>query len=218
MHRARPGAPASRSARFAPSAHGETQRTRGLRQDRALTLLMIEQAEVGFTASHYSPKTRASAGDWGSWRLTEFSPSPAKRRVSKRVSVAMQISRRDLYHRVGCTPMNKLARELDISDVGLAKACRGYNIPRPPRGYRAKLAAGKASPKPGLPQAKIDTVEFDAARHRIPPPVKVEVDPASIKVASSGEDLAGIAAATCERLSNASLRSTASSPVARPGS
>ena len=29
-------------------------------------LLMIEQPEVGFTASHYSPKTRASAGDWGS--------------------------------------------------------------------------------------------------------------------------------------------------------
>ena len=114
--------------------------------------------------------------------------------------------------------MNKLARELDISDVGLAKACRGYNIPRPLRGYRAKLAAGKASPKPGLPQAKIDTVEFDAARHRIPPPVKVEVDPASIKVASSGEDLAGIAAQVTSDCPMPSLRPTASSPVARPGS
>ena len=66
MHRARLGALASRPARFAPSAHGETQRTRGPRQDRAHMLLMIEQPEVGFTASHYSPKTRASAGDWGS--------------------------------------------------------------------------------------------------------------------------------------------------------
>ena len=117
----------------------------------------------------------------------------------------MQISRRDLYNRVWSTPMSKLARELDISDVGLAKACRRHNIPRPARGYWAKLAAGKASPKPGLPPAKIDTVEFDAARHRIPTPPKAEVDPASIKVAvaSSGEDLAGIAAATYERLSNA---------------
>ncbi len=34
----------------------------------------------------------------------------------------MQISRRDLYNRVWSTPMSKLARELDISDVGLAKA------------------------------------------------------------------------------------------------
>ena len=46
----------------------------------------------------------------------------------------MQISRRDLYNRVWSTPMSKLARELDISDVGLAKACRRHNIPRPPRG------------------------------------------------------------------------------------
>ena len=89
----------------------------------------------------------------------------------------MQISRRDLYNRVGSTPMNKLARELDISDVGLAKACRRHNIPRPSRGYWAKLAAGKASPKPGLPPAKIDTVEFDAARHRIPTPPKVKSTP-----------------------------------------
>ena len=59
----------------------------------------------------------------------------------------MQISRRDLYNRVWSTPMSKLARELDISDVGLAKACRRHNIPRPARGYWAKLAAGKASPK-----------------------------------------------------------------------
>ena len=47
----------------------------------------------------------------------------------------MQISRLDLYNRVWSAPMSKLARELDISDVGLAKACRGHNIPRPPRGY-----------------------------------------------------------------------------------
>jgi hypothetical protein len=117
----------------------------------------------------------------------------------------MQISRRDLYNRLWSTPMIKLARDLDISDVGLAKACRRHNIPRPPRGYWAKLAAGKASPRPGLPPAKIDTVEFDAARHRMPTPPKVEVDVASINVAVafSGEDLAGIAAATYERLSNA---------------
>ena len=43
--------------------------------------------------------------------------------------------------------MIKLARKLDISDVGLAKACRRHNIPRPPRGYWAKLAAGKALPE-----------------------------------------------------------------------
>ena len=29
-------------------------------------LLMIEQPQVGFTASHYRPLTLANAGDWGS--------------------------------------------------------------------------------------------------------------------------------------------------------
>jgi hypothetical protein len=117
----------------------------------------------------------------------------------------MQISRRDLYDRVWSTPMSKLARELDISDVGLAKACRRYNIPRPPRGYWAKLAAGKASPKPALPSAKIDTVELDAARHRIAERPKVEIDRASIQASQAveGGALAGVAAVTFERLSNA---------------
>jgi hypothetical protein len=117
----------------------------------------------------------------------------------------MQISRRDLYDGVWSTPISKLARELDISDVGLAKACRRYNIPRPPRGYWAKLAAGKAPPKPALPSAKIDTVELDAARHRIAETPKVEIDRASIKAAQAaqGEALTGVAAVTFERLTNA---------------
>jgi hypothetical protein len=29
-------------------------------------LLMIDQPQVGFIASHYSPLARANAGDWGS--------------------------------------------------------------------------------------------------------------------------------------------------------
>lgn len=99
----------------------------------------------------------------------------------------MQISRRDLYNRVWSTPMSKLSRELDISDVGLAKVCRRHNIPRPPRGYWAKLAAGKAPPKPALPSSKIDTVELDAARHRIAETPKVDIDRASIKAAQAAQ-------------------------------
>jgi len=116
----------------------------------------------------------------------------------------MQISRRDLYDRVWSTPISKLAREFDISDVGLSKACRRHSIPLPPRGYWAKLAVGTAPPKPDLPPGDIDTVELDAARHRIPASPKVEVDRAAIEiaVASSGAILAGVAATTFERLSH----------------
>lgn len=75
----------------------------------------------------------------------------------------MPITHRDLYNRVWSTPMIKLVRALDTSDVGLAKACWRHNIPRPARGYWTKLAAGKTAPKPGLPSAKIDAVDLDAA-------------------------------------------------------
>ncbi len=45
--------------------------------------------------------------------------------------------------------MFRLSRKFGISDRGLAKICKRMNIPVPPRGYWAKLAAGqKVKPKP----------------------------------------------------------------------
>ncbi len=52
-------------------------------------------------------------------------------------------TREELYELVWSKPISKLAGEFGLSDVGLAKACKKANIPRPPRGYWAKLAAGK---------------------------------------------------------------------------
>jgi len=42
-------------------------------------------------------------------------------------------------------PMTRVAAELGLSDVGLAKLCRRHSIPVPPRGHWAKIAAGKPS-------------------------------------------------------------------------
>lgn len=48
--------------------------------------------------------------------------------------------------------MLTIARELGVSDVGLAKACRAHQVLTPPRGYWAKLKAGKSVGKrPRLP-------------------------------------------------------------------
>ncbi len=61
-------------------------------------------------------------------------------------------TRQDLYDRVWREPMLTIARELGVSDVGLAKACRAHQVPTPPRGYWAKLKAGKSVGKrPRLP-------------------------------------------------------------------
>lgn len=53
--------------------------------------------------------------------------------------------------------MVQLAKKYKISDVGLKKVCAKMGIPVPPRGYWAKLAAGKSVRKtnlPALPQDK----------------------------------------------------------------
>ena len=66
------------------------------------------------------------------------------------------MKRTELYELVWSKPMTKLGVELGISDVGLAKACRRHAIPVPPRGYWAKLQAGKGTPRIALPQPEVD--------------------------------------------------------------
>jgi hypothetical protein len=41
----------------------------------------------------------------------------------------------ELFEKVWETPVLKLAQEIGVSDVGLAKACRKAGIPLPSRGY-----------------------------------------------------------------------------------
>jgi hypothetical protein len=61
------------------------------------------------------------------------------------------MKRSELYAWVWAKPVIRLAKELGVSDVGLAKACRRQNIPIPPRGHWTKLQFGKSSPQTALP-------------------------------------------------------------------
>ncbi|WP_209599732.1 hypothetical protein [Ruegeria sp. HKCCSA071] len=54
-----------------------------------------------------------------------------------------EISREELFELVWRKPMTKLAGEFGLSDQGLSKICARHAIPKPPRGYWAKLEAGK---------------------------------------------------------------------------
>jgi hypothetical protein len=60
-------------------------------------------------------------------------------------------TRQELFDLVWSAPTRTVAKQLGISDVGLAKACRRSDLLLPPRGYWAKLAAGKQVRKPHLP-------------------------------------------------------------------
>lgn len=78
-------------------------------------------------------------------------------------------TRQELYDLVWAEPMSILAKRFKISDVGLAKACKRANIPRPPRGYWAKLKVGKKvfrQPLQARQPGMSNTVQVRADRYR----------------------------------------------------
>ena len=63
-------------------------------------------------------------------------------------------SREELYQLVWSKPMIKVAEQLGVSGSYMARVCTVLNVPRPERGYWAKLAVGKAPTKTPLPDAR----------------------------------------------------------------
>ena len=53
------------------------------------------------------------------------------------------ISREELFSLVWSMPTIEVANKLGISDVAVGKRCKRLKIPKPPRGYWAKLKYGK---------------------------------------------------------------------------
>lgn len=66
----------------------------------------------------------------------------------------IHISREELYQKVWSVPASRLAADFGISDVALNKTCKRMGIPRPPRGYWARLAAGQEQERLPLPPPK----------------------------------------------------------------
>ena len=78
------------------------------------------------------------------------SPSPAKPTPSR--LPPSRYDRQRLYEEVWSEPTQQVARRYGVSDVAIAKACALLAIPKPPRGYWAKKAAGQKLPdRPPLP-------------------------------------------------------------------
>ncbi len=83
------------------------------------------------------------------------------------------LTRQELFDLVWSKPMKVLATEFKLSDVGLAKTCKRYDIPRPERGYWAKLAVGKAPKKPSLQGDPALKIRFFIADEPVPQPEPV---------------------------------------------
>jgi hypothetical protein len=83
--------------------------------------------------------------------LRSESPSPAKLTPAR--LPPSRYDRQRLYEEVWSEPTQKVAKRYGVSDVAIAKACALLGVPKPPRGYWAKKAAGQKVPnRPLLPK------------------------------------------------------------------
>lgn len=64
------------------------------------------------------------------------------------------VTRETLYQQAWSIPMTKIGERYGVSSSYLARVFTGLNIPRPPVGYWAQVAAGKGKARPPLPESR----------------------------------------------------------------
>jgi hypothetical protein len=62
---------------------------------------------------------------------------------SHKASEKFEITKEDLEYLVWSYPTTEVAKILGVSDVAVSKRCKKLSISKPPRGYWAKIKAGK---------------------------------------------------------------------------
>src|SRR5688572_15503030 len=85
---------------------------------------------------------------------------------------SLTLSREELYELAWSKPLTELAKDLGLSDVGLAKRCRKLGVPVPGRGYWARVAAGQEPHRPQLQKRKQEAEAryWDEIALTFPPP------------------------------------------------
>jgi hypothetical protein len=74
--------------------------------------------------------------------------------------MTVRLTRQQLYDLVWSEAMNKLARQIGISDVAIVKHCRKANVPTPRQGYWNKRQAGRRVTRTPLPLRDLSTANI----------------------------------------------------------
>src|SRR6185295_14421040 len=72
--------------------------------------------------------------------------------------MSTRLTREQLYDLVWSEPMQRLSKQIGISDVAIAKHCRKLGVPVPERGYWNKLHVGKEVVRAELPPRDLGTI------------------------------------------------------------
>lgn len=109
----------------------------------------------------------------------------------------MPITREVLYEQVWAEPMVEVAKRYGVSSSYLARICSVLRVPRPGRGYWARVTTGKSASKPRLLEARPGDEQIwapdvphwrrdaFAVEPELRPPTNVPTD--SVKIAKSGK-------------------------------
>lgn len=73
----------------------------------------------------------------------------------------VEFTRQELYDLVWSMPLIKIAKKYQISDNGVKKRCKKYNIPLPGLGYWRKVELGYTVTKAKLPVMKDDNIKIE---------------------------------------------------------
>jgi len=92
------------------------------------------------------------------------------------------ISREELYELIWSNPMTKAAAQFKVSNTYLARICSLLHVPKPPRGYWAKRAVGKAPPQTPLPEARPGDQLFWSQDGQTPPLRQIRHSPKSPQI------------------------------------
>jgi len=116
--------------------------------DDALKMLLRAPKMRGILAVVERRRTRTAREAESASREASRRPPPTRLPLPP-----SRYDRQRLYEEVWTEPTRKVAQRYGVSDVAIAKACTLLDIPKPPRGYWAKKAAGHTlTGRPPLPK------------------------------------------------------------------
>jgi hypothetical protein len=103
------------------------------------------------------------------------------RQWGRSVKHTRTLTRDELYELVWSEPVAKLASDIGISDMALAKRCKREGVPLSPRGYWARVAPGQSPARPPLGPKPEARPKSSAKRTNSPPVKQPEPPPVPIR-------------------------------------
>lgn len=123
--------------------------------DEAVLKALLGTPKMRKSLVEFDKRRASSQGHRGQVKNRGRTNELTRAKTSGASHFSSRYDRRRLYEEVWSEPTQKVAQRYGVSGVAIGKACTVLDIPKPPRGYWAKKAAGHQLPsRPHLPDSE----------------------------------------------------------------